>query len=171
MGCIYLTHHREYLYPEPHSIILTVAISKGYVVTVNILLCLDPNPEHLWWNNLMKTMLAISLLLNIVVLIPVCVGLATHADGIQVSFGEATPARGILLSVYLSILAASASLLAFRDAKLTAALLLMQIIYKLTTPITVGTFYNSVVISNLVIAAFHSVTLFITWRSIGNPLK
>jgi hypothetical protein len=120
---------------------------------------------------LMKTMLTLSLLLNIVVLIPVCISLATHVDGIQINFGEATPARGILLSVYLSILAASVSLLIFRDAKLTAALLLMQIIYKLTTPITVGTFYNSVVISNLVIAAFHSVTLFITWRSIGNLLK
>jgi uncharacterized membrane protein (DUF441 family) len=119
----------------------------------------------------MKTMLTLSLLLNIVVLIPVCVGLATHVDGIQVSFGEATPARGILLAVYLSILAVSALLLVFRDPKLTAALLLMQITYKLTTPITVGTFHNPVVISNLGIAAFHSVTLFITWRSIGNLLK
>ena len=119
----------------------------------------------------MKTMLTLSLLLNIIVLIPVCIGLATHADGIQIGFGEATPARGILLSVYLSILASSASLLVFRDPKLTAALLLLQIVYKLTTPITAGTFHNPVVISNLGIAVFHSVTLFITWRFSGNLLK
>jgi len=38
-------------------------------------------------------------------------------------------------------------------------LLLVQVIYKITTPLTVGSFENPVVISNLVVAAMHAVTL------------
>jgi len=89
--------------------------------------------------------------------------------GAQGSFGEATPARGILLSVYPSIAFASALLLVFHDPKLVAVLLLLQIIYKLTTPLTVGTLMNPIVVSNLGIAAFHAVTLIVIWRAIGYP--
>jgi hypothetical protein len=46
---------------------------------------------------------------------------------------------------------------------MVAGLLLMQVVYKLTTPFTVGTFGNPVVVSNLVIAALHSVTLAGIW--------
>jgi hypothetical protein len=42
---------------------------------------------------------------------------------------------------------------------LVAPLLLVQVLYKLTTPFTVGSFANPVVISNLVIAALHLTTL------------
>ena len=119
----------------------------------------------------MNTMLILSLLLNIAVLVPVCVGLMMQAGWTQVSYGEATPARGILLSIYLSILAVSAILLVFRDPRSVAALLIIQIIYKLTTPITVGTFKNPVVISNIGIAGFHIATLLFTWRAIGNPFR
>jgi hypothetical protein len=119
----------------------------------------------------MKTMLTLSLLLNIAVLIPVCLSLMTHADWTKASYGEATPARGILLSVYLSILGASALLLVFRNPAPVAALLLVQIIYKLTSPITVGELQNPVVMSNLGIAAFHAVTLWTIWQNIGNPFR
>jgi hypothetical protein len=42
---------------------------------------------------------------------------------------------------------------------MTAALLSVQIIYKVLTPFTVGTFKNPVVVSNLLIAALHAWTL------------
>jgi len=117
----------------------------------------------------MKRLIVLSLLLNIAVLIPVCAGLITDASWSQASYGEATPARGILLSVYLSILIASFVLLAFREPRSVAALLSVQILYKITTPLTVGTFHNHVVISNLGIAVFHTITLLFIWRAIGNP--
>jgi hypothetical protein len=82
-----------------------------------------------------------------------------------------TAARGILLSIYLSILIASGVLLVFRNPGSVAALLAVQVIYKLTTPFTVGTLQNPVVISNLGIALFHSLTLVVIWRTTGNPLK
>lgn len=119
----------------------------------------------------MKTMLTLSLLLNITVLIPVCFGLMTHADWTQASYGEATPARSILLSVYFSILGISALLLVYRNPVPTAALLLVQIIYKLTSLVTAGGLQNPVVISNLAIAAFHAITLWTIWQSIGNPFR
>jgi hypothetical protein len=52
-------------------------------------------------------MIKYSLILNIVVLIPVCFGLITDAEWEKSSFGLFSPARGILLSIYLSILIAS----------------------------------------------------------------
>jgi len=111
------------------------------------------------------------LLLNIAVLIPVCAGLITDAGWSQASYGGATPARGILLSVYISILIASFVLLVFREPGSVAALLSVQVLYKITTPLTVGTFHNPVVISNLGIAVFHTITLLFIWRAIGNPSR
>ena len=48
---------------------------------------------------------------------------------------------------------------------------MVQILYKLTTPVTVGTLQNPVVISNLGIAMFHTVTLVVIWRVMGNPFR
>lgn len=103
-------------------------------------------------------MITLSLLLNVLVLIPVCLGLMTDAAWARESYGENSPARGILLSIYLSILVVSLALLFFGQPFAVAALLIVQIAYKFTTPFTVGTIRNPVVISNILIAAFHSVT-------------
>jgi hypothetical protein len=105
-------------------------------------------------------MIKSSLILNILVLIPVCAGLLIDAEWANHSFGVFSPARGILLSIYLSILIASVTLYFKMDVKFVASLLFIQIIYKLTTPFTVGTITNPVVISNLFIAVFHSLTLY-----------
>lgn len=115
-------------------------------------------------------MITLSLLLNLAVLIPVCIGLIANAAWARASYGDATPARGILLSVYLSIALASAVLLVLRDPTSVVMLLALQVIYKLTTPFTVGTLRHPVVVSNLGIAAFHSMTLLAVWRTIGIPL-
>lgn len=111
----------------------------------------------------MKTMLTHSMLLNIAVLIPVCTGLMTDATWVREGYGEPSPARGILLSVYLSILIVSGLLLWMQEPRAAAALL-VQVIYKITTPFSVGTFLHPVVISNLVIAGLHIVTLVLIWR-------
>ena len=47
---------------------------------------------------------------------------------------------------------------------MVAALLLVQVIYKVTTPFTVGSLGNPVVITNLAIAVFHSLTLWSIWK-------
>ncbi len=113
----------------------------------------------------MQTALTLSLLLNIFVLIPVCIGLITNADCAVSAYGDPSPARNILLSVYLSIALISVLLLMLRDPKMVMGLLLVQVTYKLTTPMTVGTLGHPVVVSNLLVAAAHSVTLAILWRS------
>lgn len=112
----------------------------------------------------MKLMIVISLALNIVILIPVCYGLVTDAAWARESYGEATAARGILLSVYVAIALVSLGLLVRTEPKFVAALLLVQVIYKIITPFAVGTVSNPVVVSNLLIALFHSVTLFFIYR-------
>lgn len=109
----------------------------------------------------MQIFIVLSLALNIAVLLPVCYGIVTDAEWARESYGEATPARGILLSIYLSIVLVSTGLLFYREPKYVAALILVQIIYKAITPFAVDTISNPVIISNLLIAAFHSVTLFI----------
>jgi hypothetical protein len=103
----------------------------------------------------------LSLILNILVLIPVCSGLFLKANWAAESYGIETPARGILLSIYLSILIFSAVLLFKFDPKMVMALLSVQIVYKLLSPIMVGTITNPVIISNIFIAIFHS---FSAWK-------
>jgi hypothetical protein len=105
----------------------------------------------------------ISLLLNILVLIPVCSGLLLKANWAVDSYGIETPARGILLSIYVAILIFSAMLLFNFDPKMVLALLSVQIIYKLVSPIMVGTLTNPVIISNIFIALFHSYSV---WKII-----
>ncbi len=105
-------------------------------------------------------MVTASLLLNILVLIPVCIALVVNYKHMEFAAGNFTPARGILLAVYLTILMASVALLFFTDLKLAFGLFVMQIIYKVLSPFTVKTIKNPIVISNLLIAAFHLVTIY-----------
>lgn len=114
-------------------------------------------------------MITLSLLLNVAVLLPVCGGLITRSKWADDIYGDATPARGILLSVYLAIGTISLLLLVARDPKPVAALLLVQVVYKLTTPLTVGTLSNPVVVCNLGIAAFHLMTLALIWQDALAP--
>jgi hypothetical protein len=102
----------------------------------------------------------ISLVLNILVLIPVCTGLFLKANWAVDSYGIETPARGILLSIYLAILLFSAVLLFKFDPKFIMALLSVQVVYKVLSPIMVGTLSNPVIISNLLIALFHSYSIY-----------
>lgn len=104
-------------------------------------------------------MLTASLVLNLAVLVPVCAGLLLRARWTEPAFGPPTPARGVLLSVYLAIGAASALLLVWPSPAMATALLGVQVLYKLSTPLTVGTLRNPVVLSNLAIAAVHGITI------------
>ena len=110
-------------------------------------------------NTTVLRMVRVSLGLNIAVLIPVCTVLILNLTPFVDVWGPAMPARGILLSMYVSILILSAGLWMQRNPMLVAPLLAMQVCYKVMTPITVGTLTNPVVISNLVIAIVHGVTL------------
>jgi len=107
----------------------------------------------------MPTMITLSLLLNIAVLVPITGSIISSASWVEAAYGPPSPARGILLAVYLAILAGSAALLWKPVPAMVAALLLVQIAYKLMTPFTVGTLANPVVLSNLAIAAVHMVTV------------
>jgi hypothetical protein len=110
-------------------------------------------------------MIILSLVLNVLVLTPICASLMMDAAWVQAGYGPATAARGILLSVYIAIWVVSVLLLFVREPNSVAALLVVQVVYKVTTPLTVGTLANPVVVSNLGIAAFHLVTLTLMWRA------
>jgi hypothetical protein len=118
-----------------------------------------------------KKLITLSLLANVIVLVPVCSLLALNGERATEVFGAPTPARGILLSIYFSILVSSAILLIEKSPKPVAALLLVQIVYKISTPATVGAFQHPVVISNLIISALHALTLIAIFRTAGNPFK
>ncbi len=122
-----------------------------------------------------KKMILISLIVNVLVLIPVCIGLIGDVPRVSSVYGGYTPARGILLSVYGAILFVSIALLFKPLPMLVAPLLLVQILYKVTTPFTVGSFTNPVVISNLLVAALHLITLYLitrtTWRNGFNSVS
>ncbi|MEO1346640.1 MAG: hypothetical protein AAFV74_21060 [Pseudomonadota bacterium] len=115
----------------------------------------------------MNLMITVSLMLNIVILIPVTLGLITEATWADQAYGERSPARDILLSVYLAILLVSFALLIWKISTAVAALLLVQVVYKVITPITVGSVDHPVVATNLFVVACHTVTLGLIWLSIG----
>ena len=105
-------------------------------------------------------MITASLILNIIVLIPVCYFMLTDNFRMQKTLGEFTPARGILLAIYTTILSASVLLLFFLDVKLAFALFFMQIVYKTLSPFTVKSVRHPFVISNILIAVFHMATIY-----------
>ena len=107
-------------------------------------------------------MFSLSLILNIAVLIPICYLMITNNFRMVKTLGEFNPARGILLSMYISILIGSIFLLIAPDKKSIIALLSIQIVYKFLTPFTVKTIKHPFVISNILIALFHVLTLYIT---------
>jgi hypothetical protein len=113
-------------------------------------------------------MIYISLAVNILVLIPIVGLMATKSPLVDQAWGAFTAARGIVLSIYFAILVASVALLFVPVAAFIVALLSVQVIYKLTTPFTVGTFKNPVVISNLVISVVHIATLVSIFNAMGN---
>lgn len=110
-------------------------------------------------------MITLSLLLNIAVLVPVTWSIIGKAGWVDAAYGPPSPARGIVLAVYIAILAGSAALLWKPVPAMVAALLLVQIVYKLLTPFTIGTLAHPVVASNLAIAAFHAITVALIVRS------
>ena len=85
----------------------------------------------------MTPMLYVSLLLNVAVLIPVCLGLARGARWADEAWGSPGPARGILLSIYAAILILSVLLLLLGQPLPAAPLLAVQILYKLMAPFIV----------------------------------
>ena len=101
----------------------------------------------------------LSLLLNILVLIPVCSSILLKSNLVIDSYGIETPALGILLSIYLTILIFSVVFLFKFDPKFVMTLLLVQVVYKVLSPIMVGTLTNPVIICNLFIAVFHSYSI------------
>ena len=111
-----------------------------------------------------RLMLALSLLLNVLVLLPVTWGLFRDLPWAEAAYGASSPGRSILLAIYLAILVTSAALLSVDAPRVALGLLIAQIVYKLLTPITVGTLAHPVVLSNLGIAAFHSVTAVLLLR-------
>jgi len=113
-------------------------------------------------------MVYISLAVNILVLVPIVVLMAIKSPLVDHAWGAFTAARGILMSIYLAILLASVVLLFVPVATFVVALLSVQVIYKLTTPFTVGTFKNPVVISNLLISVVHIATLVSIFNAMGN---
>jgi hypothetical protein len=118
----------------------------------------------------METLIYVSLLLNVCVLIPIVILMAIKSQIVDQTWGGFTSARGILMSIYLSILVVSMLLLFKPAPAFVAALLLVQVIYKITTPFTVGKFSHPVVISNLVISAVHIATLASIYVTIGESL-
>jgi hypothetical protein len=111
----------------------------------------------------MTVMMYISLALNVAVLVPVCAALASKStavqDAVTEAWGQQSAARGILLSIYSAILVASLALLMRPVPAAVFSLLGVQVLYKVTTPFTVGSVSNPVVISNLAVAAVHVATL------------
>jgi hypothetical protein len=108
----------------------------------------------------------ISHIVNVVVAGSIAYLLFTNAPSMVAAYGEASPARAILSSVYLAIALVSAFALIFPVYSVTIAKVLfpLQILYKLSTIITVGTITHPVVTANVFISVLHGISLFLIWK-------
>eukprot|EP00928_Gymnodinium_smaydae_P056110 TRINITY_DN39538_c0_g1_i1.p2 TRINITY_DN39538_c0_g1~~TRINITY_DN39538_c0_g1_i1.p2 ORF type:complete len:139 (-),score=19.79 TRINITY_DN39538_c0_g1_i1:185-601(-) len=120
-------------------------------------------------------MTTVAMIINIGILIPVCAGIFRDTEHMGEVYGIRTPARDILLSMYLSILIMSAVLVVLlhisstQDGAKWAACGLMgaQVVYKVLTPVLVKGGvprhlpFNPVVASNLAAAVYHGITVIV----------
>lgn len=107
----------------------------------------------------METLIYVSLIVNVVVLTPILIFMARNSPRVVWAWGDFTPARGILFSIYFAIFVASVLLLIQPVPAFVFVVLLMQVIYKVTTPLTVRSLKNPIVLSNLAISVLHVATL------------
>eukprot|EP00191_Tetraselmis_sp_GSL018_P003460 CAMPEP_0177611716 /NCGR_PEP_ID=MMETSP0419_2-20121207/20697_1 /TAXON_ID=582737 /ORGANISM="Tetraselmis sp., Strain GSL018" /LENGTH=140 /DNA_ID=CAMNT_0019107579 /DNA_START=49 /DNA_END=471 /DNA_ORIENTATION=+ len=130
-----------------------------------------------------RAFVTLSLVINCCVLAAVCYGLFLRNRRMAVVYGEETPARGILLAVYLAILLVSLLLIPLVHVSKTMAegiwmavgLFLVQIVYKIIAwfsmsgGIPPNMKHNPVAVSNLVIAAVHLVSVAIVGAGWTHP--
>ncbi len=109
-------------------------------------------------------MLIVALVANLVMLVPVMLGLLSNTDAMNSAFGPDAPARRILTCVYAAISLVSVGLLALHGfahvwaVPMTVALFALQITYKLATVAMVG-MTNPVVVTNIGVIAIQAVAL------------
>ena len=108
-------------------------------------------------------MLTISFLINLGVLGIIVPAILRNTPNMVAAYGPATPARGIVVAFYITVMVLSFVGLTVIALGLPLAreiglmILPAQVLYKGLTAVTVGT-ANPVVRANLAIAAFHMVT-------------
>jgi len=119
----------------------------------------------------MSSLIYASLIANIAVLTPIVILMAMKSHVIDEAWGIVTEARGILFAIYLSILIVSIALMIVPVPAFVAALLIVQVVYKVATPFTVGRFNNPVVISNLIISVLHIFTLVNIFSTYGSQFS
>jgi hypothetical protein len=108
----------------------------------------------------------ISHLINVLVAGSIGTLLLLNLPSMTAVYGEVTPARSILASVYLAIAATSLFALIFPAYSIAVAKVLfpVQILYKVSTVLTVGTITHPVVISNLFISILHAISLLMIFK-------
>lgn len=108
----------------------------------------------------------ISHIVNVLVAGGVAYLILTNSVSMTAVYGEATPARSILASVYLAIALTSAFALAFPAYSIMIAKILfpLQIVYKLSTILTVGSITHPVVAANVFISILHAISLFAIFK-------
>jgi hypothetical protein len=108
----------------------------------------------------------LSHLVNVLVAGSIGILLLLNLPSMTAVYGEATPARSILASIYLAIATTSIVALIFPAYSLAIAKVLfpLQILYKLSTIITVGSIVHPVVASNVLISILHAVSLFMIFK-------
>ena len=109
-------------------------------------------------------MVTASLLINILILVPICIGLYCDRPDFVRVFGVDTTARQIVMCIYLAILLVSTTILVSpqKFSTFLLPLLCMQIIYKLASVVFIKDKTTPVLWFNLAVAIFHSATVYLS---------
>lgn len=115
----------------------------------------------------MEILVVLAHVINIVVLVPVCLGLLRKPESMNAVFGSDTTSRQILTCMYLTIIVISTyALIDFQQAIVIGMILFpFQIIYKLLSLILIKDKKVAVYKFNLFVAVFHSMTMIVIFWS------
>lgn len=109
--------------------------------------------------------ITISHLINFLVAGLMAILLISNERHMKKVFGDITPARQILSSLYMAIAVASLVALIAPQYSIVIATVLfpIQILYKLSTLVTVSSKSNPVIWCNFVISIVHAISLYIIY--------
>lgn len=113
----------------------------------------------------MEILVTLAHIINIVILVPVCLGLLRKPESMNAVFGTDTTARQILTCMYLTIIVISSyALIDVKQAVAIGTILFpFQIIYKVLSLILIKNKKVPVYWFNLFVAVFHSVTMIVIY--------
>lgn len=112
----------------------------------------------------------VSCAFNVLLFLLICIGMQVNAGWIRVSFGQPSLARSALFSMYAVGLIFSILMLLRFFPTFAVPLLIFNISFAIVVPFTYWNIRHPIIVTHLVLAAVHCVTVYQLWDNYPIPI-